>query len=163
MELMDRAYQRALLTTLAQQYPDELDAGQLGADSTDRSLSFNVSYLHEHGLVVAKFAQLLGVPPQLVLARATHRGLDFLQDDGGLGAILNVVTVRLDAQQLRALITERVENSALPAEEKSRLKRWLQEAGQEGLKEATTRLVGAALDQAPGALQLLQKLLGPTS
>ena len=80
------------------------------------------------------------------------------QDDGGLTAILGVVTVRFDADTLKALIEARVERSDLPPQEKSRITKWLQQAGSETLKEATKRLVGAALDRLPDAIQLLQTL-----
>src|SRR5882672_5223716 len=57
--------------------------------------------------------------PVADVATITVKGLDFLQDDGGLGAILNVVTVRFEAETLRALIEAKVDASDEPPEQKS--------------------------------------------
>lgn len=160
MKHMDREYQRELLTKLADKYPHMVKANDLtGALPSDPRWVFNAQYLHEHELIDAPLARQPGAA-MVREAVITAKGLDFLQGDGGLGAILSVVTVRLDADTLRALIEDRVDSAALPSEEKSQIKKWLRSAGQEGLKQATTRLVGAALDHAPEALQLLKTLTG---
>lgn len=41
----------------------------------------------------------------------TAKGLDFIADDGGLGAILGDVTVRLHGDALRDLLISRVQSS----------------------------------------------------
>ena len=161
MEHMDRQYQRELLARLASAYPQALTAEQLGASSDDRKLLFNATYLCGHGLIDARLAESMGGNSDaLLLATVTHKGLDFLQDDGGLGAILGVVTVRFDAESLRALVAARIDASDLPTEEKSRVMAWLKSAGSEALKTATQRLVEAALDRAPEAIRLLPTLIG---
>ena len=48
----------------------------------------------------------------------TAKGLDFLEDDGGLSAILGAITVKLDPDDLRALIAARIEESDLPTRTK---------------------------------------------
>ena len=160
MKLMDRDLQRALLSELAEVYPEAREPDALDTPAHPDAVMFNAMYLHEHDLVAARTAQLLGVPPQLVDVRITAKGLDFLQDDGGLGAILNVVTVRLDADTIRGLVEDKIDATAMPPEDRSKLKQWLASAGQEALKEATKRLVQAGLDHAPNALLLLQMLRG---
>ncbi len=42
----------------------------------------------------------------------------FLEDDGGLGAILNVVTIRMDAESIKTILESRIQSSDLPAEQK---------------------------------------------
>lgn len=160
MELLDRALQRELLAGLAEAYPSQLPSESLGFQQDDRAWTVNATYLAEHGLIDITSAEPYSGPYVVVTARITAKGLDFLQDDGGLTAILGVVTVRLDAETIRALIEDKIEETAMPAEEKSRLTKWLSTAGSEALKEATKRLVGAALDHAPDALRLLQTLPG---
>lgn len=160
MELLDRAFQRELLAKLAEQYPNPMSCESLGFQPGDQRWNVTTQYLAEHGLIAATSADFFEVGVQTMDARITAKGLDFLQDDGGLTAILGVVTVRLDAETIRALIEDKIEETDMPAEEKSRLTKWLSTAGSEALKEATKRLVGAALDHAPDALRLLQTLPG---
>jgi hypothetical protein len=83
------------------------------------------------------------------LAAASSLPLDFLADDGGLSAILGVVTVRLDATTIRDLIAAKVDAAAIPIEEKSVLKRNLAALSETALKGATTDLVKAGLDHLP--------------
>lgn len=158
MKKIDWEYLQGLLEQLAERYPSQAEPAALGLDPEDRKLTAATAYLMEHGLIDAHIEQLMSGPPQVLSLRATHRGLDFLQPDGGLTALLNVTTVRLEAETLRALIANRVESSDAAPEEKRSLMQWVQTAGTEALSEATRRLVGAALDQAPNVLQLLQTL-----
>lgn len=160
MKLMNRPLQLKVLKSLSERYPAPVHASDLGFQPDEAQWTFNAMYLHEHELVAATSSQALFGPLHVPMARITHKGLDFLQDDGGLSAILNVLTVRLDAETIRALIEEKVEASDLPAAEKIKLMDWLKIAGTEGLQEATRRLVGAALDHAPDAIRLLQMLPG---
>lgn len=90
-----------------------------------------MTYLEEHRLVTSKAPVLLSAS-RIQLSKITAQGIDFLADDGGLPALLNVVTVRLDGGSLKALLSQKVEAAALPAEEKFRLKTLLQKAGEEG-------------------------------
>jgi hypothetical protein len=75
--------------------------------------------------------------------------------------ILNVVTVRFEADTLRALVTAKVEASALSGEEKSRIRRTLEAMGAEGLKALAKGLVERGLEHAPDAVALLQTLRIP--
>lgn len=161
MELLDRALMRKMLETLAEGYPHAVDAKLLMVDPQSRETLRHVAYLAEHGLVENEFLGMLDAGNVLLSSRLTARGLDFLQDDGGLTAVLNVVTVRLDAETIRGLIEERIEaDKSMPQAEKSLLMDWVKTAGKEALSEATKRLITAALDQAPSVLQLLQVLKG---
>lgn len=159
MKHMDRAYQRQLLERLADAYPKTLEAVDLGASDTDPRLAFNLAYLAGHGLVTAQFQASTDGPHWLVEAAATHAGLDFLQADGGLSAVLGTVTVRFEADTLRAIIAARVSAADAPAEDKSKVMAWLKDASSEALKTATQRLVEASLDRLPQALQLLTTLI----
>ena len=157
---LDRDLQRTLLLQLRAPYPGVLRSAQLRPDADRPEMLRNAAYLTEHGLIASEITQYLDGTIRLQSAKLTAKGLDFLEQDGGLTAMLGVVTVRLDAETIKGLIADKIEASPLPAAEKSRLIAWLQQAGQEGLKEATKRLVVAALDHVPEALQLLQTLPG---
>jgi hypothetical protein len=160
MKLLNRTLQLDVLRRLAETYPDPVAPQQLELDHMAPEVNFNLRYLAEHDLIDAQVTKYLEGPAFVHALRITAKGLDFLQEDGGIGAMLSVVTVRLEAETLRALIEARLDQSPLPAEEKSKLKQWLQTASGEALKEATQRLVQAALDQVPDALQLLRIPLG---
>lgn len=160
MELLDRELQKQLLQAMAERYPAECSPAQLGMNALDRKWAVNAAYMAEHKLIKTQSRGALGVVPQIWSATITARGLDFLQDDGGLGAMLGVVTVRFDADTLKAFISDHIDSSPMPDKEKSRVKTWLQSAGTEALKETTRRLVGAAIEHAPEALRLLQSMPG---
>ena len=100
MELMDRELQRQLLAGLAAAYPATVDPMELGLNSDDPRWTFNAMYLAEHDLVDAQVVRDLTAGDVIARARITAKGLDFLQDDGGLGAILNTVTVRFEVVDL---------------------------------------------------------------
>lgn len=157
---IDRELQLRLLNSLAEQYPAPVSAAALGFEQSDRAFVLNIAYLHEHELVRAVMTEYLDGAMLVIEASITAAGLDFLAQDGGLTAALGVLTVRLDAETLRELIGDKIDVTPMPPEEKARLKNWLSAAGSEAMKEATKRLVGAALDHAPDVLRLLQTLPG---
>ena len=156
---LDRALQRRLLEQIAEAYPSSVRPEDLGFQQSDPAWVQNLTYLEEHKLVTNKGQVLLSGPPCVLLSKITAQGIDFLADDGGLQALLNVVTVRLDGESLKMLLSQRLEASALPTQEKSRLRALLQKAGEEGLKKATTLLVEAAVKHAPDVGRLVQEAL----
>ena len=89
---------------------------------------------------------------------STPAGLDFLSEDGGLSAILGVVTVKLHADTIRDMIAAKIEAAPIPANEKSALKRHLAALSETGLKAATTDLVKIGLEHLPDAIHWLQTL-----
>ena len=90
----------------------------------------------------------------------TAKGLDFLEDDGGLSAILGAITVKLDPDDLRALIAARIEESDLPTEQKASLSHAMGTLSTQALGEMTKRLVNEAVDQSPAVLRLFQTFAG---
>lgn len=85
--------------------------------------------------------------------------MDFLADDGGLSAILGVVTVKLHDETIRDLIAARIQDSNLPPEEKTGLLTQLRELRGESIKHLTLKLLDAGLDNASKALPLIQRAL----
>jgi hypothetical protein len=110
---LDRTYQRALLEEVAAGYPWLVNfRKRFDNDDDANKYLANAFYLEEHGLL----KDTLSMEP-----RITHKGLDFLADDGGLTTILGVVTVKLHEDTLKDLIGQKIAESDLPAPEKSRL------------------------------------------
>lgn len=157
-ELLDRVYQKELLTALADAYPSALQSRDI-PDRGDNSLCVNMKYLEEHRLVEASWFNPMSGGPHLGAAAITAIGLDFLQDDGGLGAILGVVTVRFDDETLRALMVSQVESSAGNPDLKKKVVDAIKEMPEEAVKTAGERLIKKGLDNTPNLLTYLSDLL----
>ena len=118
----------------------------------------NLIYLDEHGLVES------GIAPDTSTVfiqhpKLTHKGRDFIEDDGGLSAILGVVTVRFHADTIKALVLDKIESSEITQEEKSKLKQHLESLSGEAWKEAGKYLIGQGLHHLPDAIGWLYKLI----
>jgi hypothetical protein len=160
--MMDRALQRSILERLSVVYPRGADV--VGKAPDPEAIYAALVYLEEHGLCRSGVVRRnVGGETQVAypgISTITAAGLDFLEEDGGIGAILRTVTVKLDAGTIRALLEEKVEALPLPAAEKSAITRHLQALSAEALKAATTDLVKSGLDHLPDALQWLRTLAG---
>jgi hypothetical protein len=117
-------------------------------------------YLEEHRLCKSGLQIGAGGDIMFGASSITAADLDFLADDGGLSAILGVVTVKLHANTIRDLIAAKIEATAMPAEKKSTLKQRLAALSDTGLTAATTDLVRTGLDHLPDAAHWLSKLVG---
>jgi hypothetical protein len=81
---LDRRLQRQVLEQLREFYPDLVDVTRVAGASQDH-FQANLFYLEEQGLILGSHEHGGGSP--FVLARITAEGLDFLEGDGGVGAI----------------------------------------------------------------------------
>lgn len=167
---IDRELQRRILEKLAECYPSgSLDlANELSLHESDAdSLLANIQYLDDHELVKSAYrmTQYTGghhAWHNVGQTTITAKGLDFIADDGGLSAILNTITVRLDATQWAELLASKVE--ALPnvsADERSALAKALRSLPAKAIEKVSSKLLDWAVDHAADALPLLRMLLGP--
>lgn len=85
--------------------------------------------------------------------------MDFLADDGGLSAILGVVTIKLHDDTIKALIEGRILQSDLPEPEKKRFLAQLRELPAETTKHLVLKLVDLGLDKAPTAIETIGTFL----
>jgi DNA-binding PadR family transcriptional regulator len=112
---LDRNLQRRMLKALEDKYPSH-DTQFTRTFEHETGYMPNLHYLKEHGL-------LTGAPTKtshdLLNIKITAAGLDFLADDGGISAILRTVTVKLDAEQFRQMLTAKVASLSLEEEKKS--------------------------------------------
>lgn len=117
----------------------------------------NLIYLHELGLIS-------GTPVngnmEIWNPGVTAAGLDFLEDDGGVSAMLRTITVKLDRDDLRSLIAARIDAEDLPAEEKASLKIAMNSLSAQALRDLATRLLNEAVDHVPDILRLLRAACG---
>jgi len=157
---LDREAQRRLLERLADEYPEDVLANELYKCIEVQNLDANVAYLADHGLIEAEYLGPREMGNPLTRARLTHKGLDFLADDGGLGAILGVMTVKLHEDTLKQLIEAKVRDSDLPEPEKKRFLEQLRDLPGEATKHLVLKLLDAGLDNWHRALPLLQSAMG---
>lgn len=155
--ILDRQLQRTILTTLAECYPAEVDIDtEFPKWHEDPSVTFaNVHYLWEHQLVNLTIKTYYDGERSIQALSIAHKGMDFLLDDGGLSAILNVVTVKLHPETLQALLASKVESSDLPAEQKQSLLSQIRELRGEAAKHLVTKIIDYGLDQGPSAIHWL--------
>lgn len=121
----------------------------------------NAYYLYEHELLKMELSRDIGGDTRVQSIRITARGLDFLEDDGGLSAILGVVTVKFEAETLKALIENNILKTAdLPEEKKGLFRKALAVASEATLQEIMAELVRVGASKGPEMLTSLIRILG---
>lgn len=121
----------------------------------------NMVYLEEHGLAHASIQMSLDGHYGFGSPQITARGMDFLADDGGLSAILGVVTIKLHEETLLKLIGDKIEQSDLPSPEKKKWTDALRSLPAESIKHLTMKLLDKGLENLPAVLPLIQTYLQP--
>lgn len=153
----NRSNQREMLTELMSQYPAQIDVQGWGYPN----LSAELSYLHEHELAEVTFSQSFGHSmPTPIFAKLTAKGVDFLQQDGGLSAILGVVTIKLHDDTIKALIETKIMESSLSQPDKHRYLDALRELPAETTKHLVLKLVDMGLEHKEAAISAIGSLMG---
>lgn len=155
---LDRELQRAILECLAEAYPRATSAVYSIRPDEDQVIA-NLCYLDELGLLESGVRLGVGIGGTVTGAKITARGLDFLEDDGGVSAILGTVTIKLHEDTLRQLIEARILGADIPEDEKTGILKALKQAPAESIKHLTLRLLDSGLEQLPKAVQILQTCL----
>lgn len=159
---LDRTMQLSILTELKTHYPNEFSVQRLSCYVDEPDFNANLFYLQEHGLISGKSKPLRGRDNfgiVMLMAQITADGLDFLEGDGGLSAILKKVTIRIDAEDLQTLIAARLDKADVPLERKNEIMKTIRSLPSEGIKAVHNRLLALALDKMPDAVDLLRKIL----
>lgn len=140
MDKFDRALQRELLTYLCDIYPETADSSGLKPliEKFGSKANFiaNALYLAEHGLIVAERSNELGNRSVSIIesmTKITSKGIDFIRDDGGLSAILNVQTIRFHRDAV-VVLEDLIAISNMNDSDKERAKSTLGELPTEALK-----------------------------
>lgn len=172
MDWLDRNLQREFLSKLYKVYPYSITYdyyinaaiaqtnGVIEAEEDD-GVSFvlkqsaNLQYLAEHGLVAFDDKAVISDTVISTTVKITAKGIDFLTDDGGLSAILGVFTVKLHSDTIQALLNK-IDQTDIPPEEKSRLKGILNRMGDVALTKFTEKAIDAVTS--PQIIKLLQSL-----
>ena len=151
---IDREYQRRFLEELDSIYPDFKNFAYREGHEDEKKRYENFFYLREHGLIEGE-ATVHGSGAILFTAKLMHKGIDFLKCDGGLSAILGVVTVKLHEDTLRHLIQTKIDQSNLEPHEKHRAIDALKALPVDATKHLIMRLLDKGLDDLPGLLRLI--------
>ena len=149
---LDRALQRRLLEVCAEVYPRHVGPAALQAATQEQSLGgfqANIAYLSAHRLIDCGVSIHSSGNIRLGNCTITASGLDFLADDGGLSAILGTVVVKLHADTIRDMLLAKADASALPAPEKSALRKQIKDLPAAVLRTLTTRAAQEGLAHVP--------------
>lgn len=155
MDWLDRDLQHEILLELSKIYPDDqqydlwIDTayaqtiGTLESEKEEEKLIVkrfaNMAYLAEHNLIELKDETQCSV-----CATITAKGIDFLAEDGGLSAILGVVTVKLHSNTIKTLLAIKIEQANIPETEKSELKKSLATIKETALAKLTEKAIDSA-------------------
>jgi hypothetical protein len=158
-ELLDRAFQQQLLFDLQGLYPQSADIQRSYGDQSDNRLLVNLHYLSEHGLIEFKFTEKMDRSIRMHSAKITAKGMDFIAQDGGLSAVLGVVTIKLHDDTIRDLLINRIEAASGDPSIKASLIQKIKNLPAEALGKLTMEGLDAALAKAPDLLSLLGDII----
>lgn len=159
---LDRTMQLEILEELKGLYPNSYPTQRLKCFKDGDKFNGNIMYLVEHGLVDGKTKTSMSRENHgtyVIKAKITAEGLDFLEDDGGLGAILNKVVVTFDTDDLHKLIKQKLDAEEVEPEKKSELLKTIRNLPSEGARAVYIRLLNYGLDKVPDVYDLLKNSL----
>lgn len=163
--LLDREMQLEILTELSQCYPSPIDVSnryEYGSDIYHKFVA-NLAYLRAHGLIsdesILTSRTIGDYTSQPHLPSITHIGMDFLADDGGLSAILGVVTIKFEVEQFRSILESMILSSTLSTEQKSTMIDTLRDLPAESIKHLTTKIVDVGWDNLDSLMTIIQNCL----
>lgn len=157
--ILDRALQKELLTKMSSTYPNEypLDQEYTARTPEYQQVVANLYYLFQHGLIEKRSLRYGYSSFAIELPTITHKGMDFLADDGGLSAILGVVTVKFHEDSIKQILEHRIIESDLPPEDKKSMLGVLRELPAESIKHLTLKLLDKGFDNSSSAIHIIQK------
>ncbi|RBO89675.1 hypothetical protein [Pseudochrobactrum asaccharolyticum] len=159
-ELLDRGFQRQILIALQSAYPRSVKPTEMFGEQADNRLLVNLAYLDEHDLIDLTLSTFMDGEITLDAAKITAAGMDFIADDGGLSAILGVVTVKLHEDTIRQLVIDKIQKADGDQSVKSALIDKVKSLPAEALGKLAVDGLGTAISKAPDALNFLTDMLG---
>lgn len=155
MNKLDRKLQLEFLKDLEEVYPE----GYITYQATSRETVVNLVYLAGHHLIKCDATADDKGRISIIRAKINAAGLDFLADDGGLTAILGVVTVKLHADTIKDLMIAKIQSSeAIPTVKENLIKK-LKELPADTAKELFMAIVKKGIDSIPNIAQWLPTFL----
>ncbi|HBW4740584.1 TPA: hypothetical protein ME588_005265, partial [Klebsiella pneumoniae] len=108
-----------------------------------------INYLCEHGLIKNNSSIILKDRSILTRITATAKGIDFMLNDGGLSAILNVQTIKLHRDAV-VVLEDLIAISNMNDEQKEKAKSTLGEMSTEAIKTVVQAVTTAGLSKLLG-------------
>lgn len=155
MDKFNRVVQRELLKELYDASPYGINQNRKfyyeEAFGSINNLVANIMYLREHELIDCALEQVLSGAFIVVLegAKITNKGIDFMRDDGGLSAILNVQTIKFHKDAV-VVLEDLIAISNMNDSEKEKAKSTLGELSTEALKTVVQAATTAGLTKLLG-------------
>ena len=91
--------------------------------------------------------------------RLTAKGIDFILDDGGLSAILNIQTVKLHQDTIKDLLMVAVQSASISKDKKESFADQIKKLPLESLKDLLSKLAGKGIDAVLNNVDQLTDLL----
>ena len=151
MNKLDRELQLKFLKELEEMYPE----AYIAYKEPSRETVVNLVYLADHDLIKCETTTDDNGRISIVTAQITAAGLDFLADDGGLTAILGVVTVKLHADTIKDLMIAKIQSSEAEPTVKQNLIKKLKELPADTAKELFMAIVKKGIDSIPDVAKWL--------
>ncbi|EME5080155.1 hypothetical protein VYS03_000032 [Klebsiella aerogenes] len=137
-------------------YPDSADS-RFSGEFTEKfgsinTFTANILYLAGHGLIEARLSNEIGRRLPSVMdsfTKITSKGIDFIRDDGGLGAILNVQTIKFHRDAV-VVLEDLIAISNMSDEQKEKAKSTLGEMSTEALKTVVQAATTAGISMLLG-------------
>ena len=161
---IDRALQKEILEIAKTAYPNPIYEKQNQLLWKKPEFVSNIFYLNEHGLIESHYnkpSSSADSHPIIMAVKITCSGIDFLEDDGGLSAILNKILIKFDDRDLEKLLVSKLSESNLPATEKNKIMETIKNLPAEGIKTVYTHLLNQGLknlQDLPQAIERIQEI-----
>ncbi len=123
---ISRQLQLSILQALQDIYPDALLVQNLPGFAMDKIFMGNLFYLREHGLIRGGDIREPGQCRSMIDAEITKDGLDLLENDGGLDAIIDHHTLSIPKTEVIAKLITRLHETSLEAEKITTIKNQLE-------------------------------------
>ncbi|EPY4799676.1 TPA: hypothetical protein RRU58_002385 [Klebsiella pneumoniae] len=156
MDKFDRKLQLEILQACVESYPSIPSIEKFSNSLVEecalnniQTLIANIYYLFEHGLINIKNDSMAHDILIMGEISATAKGVDFLLNDGGLGAILNVQTIKFDRDTV-IVLEDLIAISDMNAEQKEKAKSTLGEMSTEAIKTVVQAVTTAGLSKLLG-------------
>lgn len=151
MEKFDRKLQREILQACVDSYPStplpERFNNTLVAECAQddiQKLIANIYYLFEHDLIYINNKSMMHDILIIGEISASAKGVDFMLNDGGLGAILNVQTIKFHRDAV-VVLEDLITISNMNDEQKEKAKSTLGEMSTEAIKAVVQAVTTAGL------------------
>ena len=143
---LNRELQLEILNALAEVYPLRAKVFHVVKTASEAEVIANLIYLQEHGLLESGLVRGLN-DWAYGDSKITARGMDFIADDGGLSAILGVVTVRLHDDTIKQLLKTKIMESDLTSDDKRKYVDRIKELPADATKHLVMKLLDLGVDK----------------